>query len=68
MAKQDLTQYPSGALSEWVFNDEGLYIIRHKSFDDELLPVLDELFTYNAEQLQELKDDLAADLEEVENK
>lgn len=60
--KQDLTQHSDGELSLMVFNDEGLYRMRRNL--QALLETLGELFTYTAEQLAELKQDLEDDANE----
>ena len=57
-----LKSYSDEELSLRVFNDEGLYRIRHTH---DLFDVLRELFTFTVEQRDELIDDLAADLEEA---
>lgn len=59
--KQDLTQYSENELSLLVFNDEGLYLMRRKSY---FFETLEEFFIYTPEQLDVLKEDLKADLEE----
>ncbi len=62
--KQDLREYSDNELSLLVFNDEDLYLERHRRG---FLNVIDELFIYTDAQLEVLKQDLADDLEE-ENK
>lgn len=57
----NLTQHNSGELSLQVFNDQGLYNIRHRT---NLKERLDDIFIYTDEQMEELEDDLAADLVE----
>lgn len=57
--KQDLREYSSSELSNWVFNDEGLYRVRRSWFD--LKEILDELFLYTDEQWNELVEDLEAE-------
>ena len=59
---QDLTQYSDDELSLQVFNDEGLYSMRHDTGN--LLEVLEEIFTYSFEQMEVLLTDLADDLDE----
>lgn len=55
MKKQDLREYSDAELSLMVFNDEGLYRMRHRRG---LFEILDELFIYTDEQLETLKEDL----------
>lgn len=52
---EDLTQYTDDELSLRVFNDEGLYNIRHTAG---LADALDSLFIYTNEQLSVLQTDL----------
>ena len=61
--KQDLRDYGSGELSNWVFNDEGLYRSRHNL--ESLKELLDEIFLYTDDQYDELVEDLEAELEEA---
>lgn len=61
MSKQDIREYTDSELSLLVFNDESLYKQRHRS---DFINVIDELFIYRTEQLEELKNDLAEDLTE----
>jgi len=62
-ARIDLTGYSDSELSLHVFNDEYLYRQRHKN---SLGETLDQLYIYTPEQyqelLQDLEDDLQADL------
>ena len=51
----DLTQYTDNELSMVVFNDEGLYSMRH---DSDLIAELEEVFTFTPCQLLVLLDDL----------
>jgi len=62
MTKQDLTPFGKEELSLNVFNDEGLYSLRH---DDDLFDILDEVFIYSEAQAAELRQDLIDDLEEA---
>lgn len=55
---QDLTQYGSAELALLVFNTEYLYNSRH---NEDLIDILDELFIYTLEQLDELVQDLEED-------
>jgi hypothetical protein len=57
----DLTQYSNSELSLNVFNDEGLYNIRH---EPGFIEILDEVFIYTSEQLAELEQDLLDDARE----
>ena len=59
---QDLTEYGDGELSMMVFNDEGLYNMRH---DGDLVSVLDDLFYDTDEQMEELERDLVEDQEDA---
>lgn len=61
MTKQDLTNYSEIELSLLVFNDEGLYNMRHKR---NFLNTIDELFIYTDDQLEVLKQDLEEDANE----
>lgn len=63
MEKTDLTQYSDDELSMLVFNDEGLYRERHRSYLKELL---DECFIYTEAQYETLQEDLEEDLAEDE--
>lgn len=56
--KQDLTQYSENELSLQVFNDEGLYNIRHRGY---LFETLKSLFIFTDEQLKVLTQDLKDD-------
>jgi len=56
---QDLTNYSDEELSLQVFNDEGLYNMRHDTLLHELLS---EFFTFTYEQEQVLIQDLHDDL------
>lgn len=60
-SREDLTDYSDSELSLRVFNDEGLYRMRHRKGFDE---VLDQIFVYTPEQWQELITDLEEDLNE----
>lgn len=63
LTKTDLTQYSDNELSLLVFNDEGLYKIRHNKF---LMAIaLDTLFIYTDEQYDQLVVDLEEDYEEL---
>lgn len=53
--KQDLTQASENELSLMVFNDEGLYNIRHRGY---LFDTLKELFIFTDDQLRVLTQDL----------
>lgn len=55
---QDLRQYGSAELALQIFNIEGLYNIRH---DDGLMAIIDEMYIYTLEQLEELVQDLEED-------
>lgn len=61
MKKQDLTQYSDQELSLLVFNDEGLYRMRHNS---QFIGMLNDLFIFTDEQLEVLEQDLDDDLKE----
>lgn len=56
--KQDLREYSDNELSFIVFNDEGLYLIRHTSF---LEDYLNDIFIFTQGQLNQLKLDLIDD-------
>ena len=56
--KTDLTEYGEEELSLNVFNDEGLYLRRR---DVGFLDLINEVFIYTSEQLEELKNDLLED-------
>ena len=58
---QDLTNYSDQELSLQVFNEEGLYNMRH---DGGLFKILHELFIYTDEQRVELESDLVEDMGE----
>jgi len=60
MDKIDLTQYTDNELSMVVFNDSGLYRMRH---DSGLISELEEVFTFTPCQLLVLLDDLKGELE-----
>jgi len=60
MDKIDLTQYTDNELSMVVFNDSGLYRMRH---DSDLISELEEVFTFTPCQLLVLLDDLKGELE-----
>lgn len=62
--KQDITMYSDCELSLLVFNDEYLYSVRHKRG---FKGMIEELFTYTQDQLNELNQDLQDDLESLEN-
>jgi len=64
MSKQDLTQYSDNELSLLVFNDEGLYKQRHRSY---FIDDIKEFFIFTDEQLEVLQQDLQDELDE-ENK
>ena len=55
---QDLTNYSDQELSLHVFNNEGLYNMRHNW---DLFEILHELFIYTDEQRVELMSDLVED-------
>lgn len=57
----NITQYSDSELSLIVFNDEGLYNMRH---DPVLFDLINDAIIYTPEQLEELKTDLADDLGE----
>lgn len=59
--KQDIREHSDQELSLWVFNDEGLYIQRHRR---DFLATVAELFEYTPEQLEVLKQDLEDDASE----
>ena len=61
--KTDLTVYGDGELSLHVFNDEGLYNMRH---DRHLIDTLNDFYIYDAAQLAELEQDLEDDLNETQ--
>lgn len=68
MSKQDLRKYSDAELSLWVMNDEGLYSQRRSILRDiqaNRPSILVEIFEYTEDQLNELEQDLIADLEEV---
>jgi len=58
--RKDITQYSEAELSLLVFNDEGLYSIRHQP---QLIEVLHDCYEFTDEQLATLQGDLDADLE-----
>jgi len=60
MDKIDLTQYTDNELSMVVYNDSGLYSMRH---DSDLISELEEVFTFTPCQLLVLLDDLKGELE-----
>jgi len=60
MDKIDLTQYTDNELSMVVYNDQGLYSMRH---DSDLISELEEVFTFTPCQLLVLLDDLKGELE-----
>lgn len=64
ISKEDLTQYSDQELSLRVFNDEGLYRMRRNS---QFIGFLNDIFIFSDDQLEELENDLRADLEEVES-
>ena len=55
MDKVDLTQYTDNELSMVVYNDSGLYSMRH---DSDLISELEEWFNFTPCQLLVLLDDL----------
>lgn len=59
---QDLTNYSDQELSLLVFNDEGLYRMRHNV--TALKETINELFKYTPEQMTELEQDLGDDANE----
>ena len=59
MDKIDLTQYTDNELSMVVYNDQGLYSMRH---DSDLISELEEVFTFTPCQLLVLLDDLRGEL------
>ena len=59
MDKIDLTQYTDNELSMVVYNDQGLYSMRH---DSDLISELEEVFTFTPCQLLVLLDDLKGEL------
>lgn len=60
MSHNNLLNYSDQELSLRVFNDEGLYPIRHRSI---LWEVLEEMFIYTDAQREELERDLVDELE-----
>ena len=58
----NLTVYGDDELSLLVFNDEELYKIRH---DNDLIDILDQIYTYNADQLKVLQESLVEDREDA---
>ena len=60
MDKVDLTQYTDNELSMTVYNDIGLYSMRH---DSDLIAELEEVFNFTPCQLLVLLDDLRGELE-----
>ena len=60
---ENLTEYGKQELSLRVFNEENLYLNRHNK---DFIESLNELFVFNSEQLEELKQDLEDDLNEGE--
>jgi len=60
MDKVDLTQYTDNELSMVVYNDSGLYSMRH---DSGLISELEEWFNFTPCQLSVLLDDLEEELE-----
>lgn len=62
--KQDLREHSDNELSLVVFNDEGLYRARHRSW---FIDHLKDLFLFTDTQLEVLEQDLEDDLRE-ENK
>lgn len=64
MKKRDLTQYSDNELSDWVFNDEGLY--RNRRLTPVILKaILQEYFIFTDDQWDQLLIDLEQD--EVDN-
>ena len=63
MTQANITYYLDDELSLRVFNDEGLYNIRHESA--EINAAINELFICNDTQLRVLMEDLTADLVEA---
>lgn len=63
MEKLDIREYGDSELSMHVYNDEGLYKMRHKK---DLMDIIDELFIYTEAQRSELLQDLEGELEEEE--
>ncbi len=63
MYKQDLREYSDNELSLLVFNDEDLYKLAMRN-PNGLLNVINDLFIYTEEQLNELKNDLNEELGE----
>lgn len=66
--KQDITHYSDQELSLQVNNDEGLYnekmrAVRRDNFGM-LKDWIDEFFTYTEAQLEDLKEDFEAEVEE----
>ena len=57
---QDLTQYSDAELSLMVFNDEGLYRDRNKSW---FVDSLKDMFIFTQQQMDELLVDLEDDAE-----
>ena len=62
MNKETLLDYSDDELSLHVFNDEGLYLMRGNWFD--LKDAISERFVFTDEQLQTLRDDIAADADD----
>ena len=62
--RQDLRDYSDNELSLLVFNDEGLYNMRHKR---DFIEFINEYFIYTDDQLEVLKADLEDDRKELDN-
>jgi hypothetical protein len=63
-AMEDLKQYSDSELSLRVFNDEGLYRMRHRrGFIDSLR----DIFSFSSAQQLELEQDLRDDLDEEQS-
>jgi hypothetical protein len=59
--RQDLREYSDNELSLLVFNDEGLYNMRH---NNDLWDILAELFLFTRQQRYVLEQDLIEDKED----
>jgi len=58
MEKQDIREHSDQELSLLVFNDEYLYLRRHRS---DFIELIKEMFIFTDEQLQVLIEDLEGD-------
>lgn len=59
--REDLTEYSDAELSLRVFNDEGLYRLRRRSY---FIEELEQIFIFTEEQREELENDLKEENEE----